>query len=51
MLCVGDLSSFPIRYPSISKGVGFLGESEVEHKDYVDSIFKWIICVAVVTKK
>ena len=50
MLCVGDLSSFPILYPSISKGVGFLGESEVEHRDYVDSIFKWIICIVAVIK-
>ena len=50
-LYVGDLSSFPILYPNISKVIGFLGESEVEHRDYVDSIFKWIICVAVVTKK
>ena len=51
LLCVGDMSSFPILYPSISKGVGFLGESEVEHRDYIDSRFKWIVCIAVVTKK
>jgi len=56
MLCVLHyalviLSSFPILYPSISKGVGFLGEFEVEHRDYDDSVFIWIICVAVVTKK
>ena len=56
MLCVLHyalviLSSFPILYPSISKGVGFLGESKVEHRDYVDLVFMWISCVVVVTKK
>ena len=32
-------------YPSISKVIGVLGESEVEHRDYIDSVFNWISCV------
>ena len=51
LLCVGDLVKFSSPLPKINKGVGFLSESEVEHRDYVDSIFRWISCVAVVTKK
>ena len=43
MLCVYDLSNFPILYPSISKEIGFLGEYEVEHRDYADLVISWII--------
>ena len=35
-------------YPSISKVIGILGESEVEHRDYIDLVFNWMSCVTVV---
>ena len=43
ILCVINLSSFSIFHPSISKEWGFLGEFEVEHRDYANFKIRWII--------
>ena len=51
LLFVGDLVKFSYPIPKYKQRSSFLGESEVEHRDYIDSVFSWISCIAVVTKK